>query len=83
MIPNKIFRKAQEETAPPEFLCPLSNEIMEDPVTLEGDGLTYDRSSIEDWLESRDVSPVTGQLLESKTLTSNKKLKDAIIKWKG
>lgn len=54
---------------------------MEDPVTLE-DGYTYDRQNIEEWLSTRDVSPVTGQLLESKNLLPNKKLQQAITKWR-
>lgn len=34
---------------PSYFLCPISLEIMRDPVTL-ATGITYDRSSIERWM---------------------------------
>ncbi|KAE9621730.1 putative aminoacyltransferase, E1 ubiquitin-activating enzyme [Lupinus albus] len=33
----------------PFFLCPISLEIMKDPVTIST-GITYDRESIEKWL---------------------------------
>jgi len=70
------------KNVPDQFLCPITKEIMEDPVTLEGDGLTYDRTAIEEWLSSRDISPITNQILESKELTPNPKLKAAIEKFK-
>ncbi|XP_037454228.1 E3 ubiquitin-protein ligase PUB23-like [Triticum dicoccoides] len=48
---------------PPYFLCPISLEIMRDPVTL-ATGITYDRSSIERWLsDGHATCPVTQQKL--------------------
>lgn len=45
---------------PHYFLCPISLEIMRDPVTL-ATGITYDRCSIERWLfsDGRATCPVT------------------------
>lgn len=40
-----------EIDVPPYFLCPISLEIMRDPVTVST-GITYDRHSIEKWLFS-------------------------------
>ena len=39
-----------------DFYCPLTNVIMFDPVIAE-DGLTYERSAIERYLEVHDTSP--------------------------
>ena len=55
---------------PDEFLCPISYEVMTDPVILE-DGHTYDRTSIEAWLARSDMSPMTNQYLRNKTLNPN------------
>ncbi|KAF7081275.1 hypothetical protein CFC21_085237 [Triticum aestivum] len=48
---------------PPYFLCPISLEIMRDPVTL-ATGITYDRCSIERWLsDGHATCPITQQKL--------------------
>ena len=38
-------------------------EIMQDPVLLMGDGQTYERRAIAEWLASHDTSPCTGATL--------------------
>ena len=37
---------------PENFLCPITRELMRDPVVTD-DGHTYDRSAIEQWFEVR------------------------------
>ncbi|GER34869.1 U-box domain-containing family protein [Striga asiatica] len=50
-------------TIPVHFLCPISLDLMRDPVTLPT-GITYDRESIETWLDSGNrTCPVTNRLL--------------------
>ena len=51
--------------SPPRTLfLPISLEIMSDPVTLVGDGMTYECSSIERWLAAGNTtSPVTNAKL--------------------
>lgn len=40
--------------------CPISKQIMRDPVLLKDSGMTYDRSSIEEWLRRKhDYDPLT------------------------
>ena len=68
------------------FFCPLTKNIMEDPVTIES-GVTYERKAITEWLESCSNSaqiccPVTGQKLQSKALSTNIALKTTIEEWK-
>ncbi|XP_074292649.1 E3 ubiquitin-protein ligase PUB23-like [Silene latifolia] len=54
---------------PSHFLCPISLQLMKDPVTIIT-GITYDRESIEKWLFSckNTTCPVTKQLLISSPL---------------
>ncbi len=43
---------------PKEYICPISNEIMLDPVVCS-DGHTYERAAIETWFSGHLTSPVT------------------------
>ena len=58
-----------EAEFPREYFCPISNQLMKDPVILEEDGQIYERKSIEKWLKNRMNSPVSGRVLSSTTLT--------------
>lgn len=71
-----------EIDVPPFFLCPISLEIMKDPVTLLT-GITYDRVSIEKWLFSgkNNTCPVTKQVLSDSELTPNHTLRRLIQAW--
>lgn len=63
---------------PVDFKCPISLEIMADPVTISS-GQTYDRSSILKWFKSGNlVCPKTGQKLDSLDLVPNLALKQVI-----
>lgn len=68
------------------FFCPLTNEIMTDPVTTES-GLTCDRRAIEEYIEQFSDSsepvycPVTKMPMQSKTVMSNASLKSVIEEW--
>ena len=55
---------------PDDFICPITAEIMTDPVTTF-DGFTYERAAITEWLRTKDTSPKTGATLESKALIPN------------
>lgn len=69
---------------PPYFLCPISLEIMRDPVTL-ATGITYDRCSIERWLfsDGRATCPVTQRPLAppDREATPNHTLRRLIQAW--
>jgi hypothetical protein len=68
------------DTVPSEFLCPISMELMTDPV-LCADGQTYDRKSIMQWLSSSNTSPITRQPLYSNQIYPNFALKSAMQRW--
>lgn len=59
------------------LLCPISLEIMTDPVILAGTGQTYDRESIVAWLANNNTDPSTNTVLTEagKALIPNYALK--------
>lgn len=66
---------------PQEFYCPLSNEIMRDPVIVST-GKTYDRCSIQNWLKAGNrTCPKTQQVLSHTVLTPNHLVRDMITQW--
>ncbi|KAI3795892.1 hypothetical protein L1987_38552 [Smallanthus sonchifolius] len=65
------------------FICPISLQIMKDPVTAVT-GITYDRDSIEHWLATAEVvqCPLTKQpLTKDSDLTPNHTLRRLIQAW--
>ncbi|XP_062082440.1 E3 ubiquitin-protein ligase PUB23-like [Humulus lupulus] len=71
----------EEVEVPLDFLCPISFQLMRDPVTVST-GITYDRESIERWLFSckNYTCPVTKQpLLNKLTATTNDEDQDHLL----
>ena len=68
---------------PPDYLIDsvFNCEIIEDPV-IASDGITYNRSEIEEWFKNHDISPKTGEILKSKSLIPNISIRNAIEEWK-
>jgi hypothetical protein len=44
---------SERPDASEEYLCPISKDVMEDPV-LAADGITYERSAIEKWIRDKE-----------------------------
>ncbi|KAL8505165.1 hypothetical protein ACS0TY_016393 [Phlomoides rotata] len=67
---------------PTYFLCPITLDIMKDPVTI-CTGITYDREGIEHWIfsQKKNTCPSTKQLLENPDLTPNITLRRLIQSW--
>ncbi|KAK4375133.1 hypothetical protein RND71_005810 [Anisodus tanguticus] len=66
---------------PDDFRCPISLELMKDPVIVSS-GQTYERSSIEKWLEAgHSTCPKTQQVLTSNAVTPNYVLRSLIAQW--
>ena len=61
---------SEAREVPDDFVCPITAEIMTDPVSTS-DGFTYERAAITEWLRTKDTSPKTGATLESKALIPN------------
>ena len=91
---NRVFRRAHkgkkvlpggdldvEIVIPTHFRCPVSLELMKDPVTLSS-GITYDRESIEKWIEAgNQTCPVTNQVLTSFDMIPNHSIRRMIQDW--
>lgn len=63
---------------PHEFLCPITHEIMREPVTCS-DGFTYEKNAIAEWFMSgKYTSPLTNEILINTEYSSNQELRNAI-----
>lgn len=93
---SRVFRRARkgkellsnscndlqvEIAIPTHFRCPVTLDLMKDPVTLST-GITYDRDSIEKWFESgNNTCPVTKTELTSFDIVPNHSLRKMIQDW--
>ena len=73
---DEMHRKSQAR-----FKCPISLEIMDDPVTLVQTGLTYNRPAIKEWLKENNTCPVRNVRLTNRTLIPNLLLRDELESW--
>jgi tetratricopeptide (TPR) repeat protein len=66
-------------TIPQDCICPLTREVMRDPVMV-ADGFTYEREMITQWFESSESSrsPMTNLPLPHTNLLPNRALKNTI-----
>ncbi|KAL1225037.1 U-box domain-containing protein 21 [Cardamine amara subsp. amara] len=66
---------------PPEFQCPISIDLMTDPVIIST-GITYDRVSIEKWINSGNKTcPVTNTVLTTFDQIPNHAIRKMIQGW--
>ncbi|NXP02484.1 WSDU1 protein, partial [Thinocorus orbignyianus] len=87
---SKVLQKIEElrlnaisvaVPVPDEFLCPITRELMKDPV-IAADGYSYEKDAIEKWINNkRRSSPMTNLPLPTPVLTPNRTLKMAIGRW--
>ncbi|MBX9705267.1 MAG: U-box domain-containing protein, partial [Gammaproteobacteria bacterium] len=69
----------------PEFICPITGEIMIDPVVAE-DGRSYERAAIAEWFQRRfeaglpPTAPLTGGAI-TPNLMPNTNLRNTIQTW--
>ncbi|GER53093.1 U-box domain-containing protein 9 [Striga asiatica] len=71
-------REMDYSAAPEEFVCPLSKELMRDPVII-ATGQTFDRPFIQKWLKAGNrTCPKTEQVLSHTILTPNHLIRDMI-----
>lgn len=72
-------KKAKDIAIPVEFICPITQEIMTEPMMAE-DGHTYERSAISRWLKKHKTSPKAGSEM-GKQLFVNYTVKQLISGW--
>lgn len=83
IIPAPSCSEEVEITIPSQFQCPISYELMKDPVIIAS-GITYDRENIEKWFESGyQTCPVTNTVLTSLEQIPNHMIRRMIQGWCG
>ncbi|GAB4861735.1 hypothetical protein Ancab_036989 [Ancistrocladus abbreviatus] len=75
------LRLVGEQHVPSYFICPIFQEIMQDP-HIAADGYTYELEALRGWLDSgQDTSPMTNHALANRDLIPNRALRCAIQDW--
>ncbi|GFP91512.1 U-box domain-containing protein 33 [Phtheirospermum japonicum] len=74
------FGCEERNETPAYFICPIFQEIMQDPVAA-ADGFTYESEALKGWLESQDTSPMTNLKLPHRDFVPNHALRSAIQEW--
>ncbi|XP_057518083.1 U-box domain-containing protein 30-like [Amaranthus tricolor] len=78
---KKMVDELDSIEVPLVFICPISLEVMQDPVTL-CTGQTYERINIMKWLSLGHLTcPTTMQELWDDSITPNKTLQQLIYSW--
>ncbi|XP_075667945.1 U-box domain-containing protein 33-like isoform X2 [Castanea sativa] len=80
--PSSLQLSTKEHSEPPSyFLCPISQDVMEDP-HVAADGFTYEEKELREWFDGgHDTSPMTNLKLEHCNLVPNFALRSAIQDW--
>ncbi|XP_076388519.1 uncharacterized protein LOC100881755 isoform X4 [Megachile rotundata] len=75
---NVVEISADDTEIPHEFLCPITHEIMREPVRCS-DGFTYEKAAINEWfLCGKYTSPMTNESLQDTSFTPNIVLRNLI-----
>lgn len=72
-----------DEEQPPldSFRCPLTKEVMQDPVSV-ATGQTYERAKIEEWFANgNNWDPITEAVLPDLNLRPNHRIRECIEEW--
>ena len=78
-----LATNSDQITVPEDFQCPISLQLMKDPV-MNRKGRNYDRMSILKWLNQGNTQcPLTREFLKPSALIPNYSLKAKIEKWKN
>uniref|UniRef100_A0A1Y1JZX4 WD repeat, SAM and U-box domain-containing protein 1 n=2 Tax=Photinus pyralis TaxID=7054 RepID=A0A1Y1JZX4_PHOPY len=68
----------QPGEVPPEYLCPITQEIMREPVRCS-DGFVYEKQAINEWFMSgKFTSPMTNETLTDINFTMDQEMRNAI-----
>lgn len=65
---------------PPEFVCPITHELMDRPVVAQ-DGFSYEQTAILEWMNHRKVSPKTNAPIDA-VFVPNLNLRALISEWR-
>eukprot|EP00521_Asterionellopsis_glacialis_P014571 CAMPEP_0195293276 /NCGR_PEP_ID=MMETSP0707-20130614/12087_1 /TAXON_ID=33640 /ORGANISM="Asterionellopsis glacialis, Strain CCMP134" /LENGTH=289 /DNA_ID=CAMNT_0040353953 /DNA_START=202 /DNA_END=1071 /DNA_ORIENTATION=+ len=72
----------QKDTPPTYFCCPLTLDVMMDPV-LDREGNTFEREAVVAWLQKNKTSPISREPLNESMLVPNIALREMISSYMG
>ncbi len=67
----------QPQEPPPSFICPITNDIMVDPM-IDKHGHTFEKAAITQWLKTKTTCPLSNQQMSLDELAPNRALKEVI-----
>ena len=73
-----------DNEVPENYCCPLTKQIMTDPVIVNGSGITYERRAITKWINhngGRAEEPMTRRTITLSDLTPNRALMEDITRF--
>ena len=77
-VVNTFEMPAMDNDIPEEFICPITQDLMNYPV-LCSDGFVYEKAAIQEWLNSRKTtSPMTNLPMTSTHMELQSELKERI-----
>jgi hypothetical protein len=84
--PRTIIQKELEKLSADQrdnfarsLLCPITREIMVDPVMVIETGQTYDRQAIQTWFATSNLDPVTQVRVSNKAIRDNVAVRQTIL----
>ncbi|KAE8658915.1 U-box domain-containing protein 15 [Hibiscus syriacus] len=81
-VKPKMLERSESLVIPHEFLCPITLEVMRDPVIIAS-GQTFERESILKWFDSNNrTCPKTRETLAHLSVAPNHALKNLITQWR-
>jgi len=79
----QLAKKKIDELNIPSFICPISQEIMREPVLIVESQMVYDKSSIIEWFKISNTDPSTNVELKSKEFIPLRAFKSSIEEWRN
>lgn len=61
--PDQPLTPSQAPTPPSDFLCPISKQLMVQPVALVETGHSFEQAHIQRWLDTNSTCPVSRKQL--------------------
>lgn len=82
MKPARSKQSGWHPVMPPNFLCPLTMEVMHEPV-MDHDGHNFEKAAILEWVQQEETSicPISHKPLEQSDLVPNDTLRETIQRW--
>jgi hypothetical protein len=83
-MPLRYSVRGTQSAEPPAYLrCPVTHELMEDPVVVCTTGQTYDRGALEEWFQRHKpaTDPTTNVVLSDTAVVPNWALREALTEY--